>query len=408
MGVAFDEPQIDLDKVRKRKEKVVSTLTGGLKQLAKKRKVNVIRARGTFASSQTLKLHPVGDGKIDDDTLEFDHCILATGSRAMGIPGLDVESDRVMNSKTALDLPEVPGSLLIIGGGYIGLEMGSVYHALGSKVSVVEMTDGLLPGADRDLVRPLQKRLEKQFQSIWLGTKVTGMKPMKNGVEVTMEGDIDDDNSRKRFERVLVSIGRRPNSENLGLENTGVEIDEHGFVKADTRQRTGDEHILAIGDVAGQPMLAHKAAHEGRVAVESLAGEPAEFKPRAIPAVVFTDPEVAWAGVMESDAKREGRDVETAVFPWAASGRAIAVGRTEGLTKWVIDPKTERVIGCGITGVGAGDMIAEAVLAIEMGCAVRDITESIHPHPTLSETLAFAGEVYFGTATDLYRPKRKK
>jgi dihydrolipoamide dehydrogenase len=231
------------------------------------------------------------------------------------------------------------------------------------------------------------------------------MKAPRSAVEVTFEGETSE---KKKFDRVLISIGRRPNSENLGLENTGVEVDERGFVKVDSRQRTGDNHILAIGDVAGQPMLAHKAAHEGRVAVEALAGEPAEFNPRAIPAVVFTDPEVAWAGVMETDAKREGREVETAVFPWGASGRALAVGRTEGLTKWVIDRKTERVVGCGITGIGAGDMIAEGVLAIEMGCAVRDIVESIHPHPTLSETLAFAGEVYFGTATDLYRPKRKK
>jgi len=403
-GVKFGKPKIDLDAVRARKDKVVTTLTGGLKQLAGKRKVKVIRARGTFQNSTTLKLHPVGDKKPEDDTLQFDHCILASGSRAMDIPGIDVQSDRVMNSKVALDLPDVPGSLLIVGGGYIGLEMGSVYAALGSKVSVVEMTDGLLPGADRDLVRPLQKRLAGQFESIWLNTKVTDMKAQTNAVEVTFEGETSE---KKKFDRVLVSIGRQPNSENLGLENTGVEVDERGFVKVDSRQRTGDEHILAIGDVAGQPMLAHKAAHEGRVAVEVLAGEPAEFSPRAIPAVVFTDPEVAWAGVMETDAKREGRDVQTAIFPWGASGRALAVGRTEGMTKWVVDRKTERVIGCGITGVGAGDMIAEGVLAIEMGCAVRDIVESIHPHPTLSETLAFAGEVYFGTATDLYRPKRK-
>ena len=316
-----------------------------------------------------------------------------------------MDSKRVIDSSGALDLPDVPNRLLVIGGGYIGLEIGTVYAALGSHVSVVEMTDGLLPGADRDLVRPLQKRLEDRFEAIHLRTKVTGLAEKGDAVEVTFDGDVTP--KTQRFDRVLVSVGRKPNSDNLGLENSRVEVDEAGFLVVDNQGRTADPHILAIGDVAGQPMLAHKASHQGRAAVEALAGEPAVFEPRAIPAVVFTDPEVAWAGLTETDAQREGRSIAKAVFPWAASGRAQAIGRTEGLTKWVIDPDSERLLGCGIVGAGAGDLIGEAVLAIEMGCTARDVSESIHPHPTLTETLGFAAEVYFGTATDLYRPKRK-
>ena len=309
---------------------------------------------------------------------------------------------RVMDSGSALDLPDIPQRLLVLGGGYIGLEMGTVYAALGSKVTVVEMTDGLLPGADRDLVRPLAKRIEKQFEAVCLQTRVASLDAKRNAVEVTFEGDVDE--KVQSFDRVLISVGRRPNSDALGLENTQVEVDDDGFVRVNEKQQTADPAILAVGDVAGQPMLAHKAAHQGKVAAEALAGKPAAFGPRAIPAVVFTDPEVAWAGVTETDAEREGRKVKTAVFPWAASGRAQAAGRTEGLTKWVIDPASERVIGCGIVGVGAGDLVSEAVLAIEMGCTVRDVAETIHPHPTLSETVAFAAEVYLGTVTDLYRP----
>ena len=404
-GVEFDKPTIDLDTVRARKEKVVATLTGGLKQLAAKRKVNVIQARATFENSQTLRLGAVGDAKPERDTLRFERCIIAAGSRAATIPSLDIGSDRVMNSKVALDLPEVPKKLLVIGGGYIGLEMGSVYSALGSQVSVVEMTDGLLPGADRDLVRPLQKQLEGRLAAIYLSTKVTGMAEKGKAIEVTFDGKVEE--KTQRFDRVLISVGRRPNSDNLGLENTGVKVDDAGFIVVDNRGRTADERILAIGDVAGQPMLAHKAAHQGRAAVEALAGEPAVFEPRAIPAVVFTDPEVAWAGLTETEAKQQGRTIEKAMFPWAASGRAQSIGRTEGLTKWIIEPGSERLLGCGIVGAGAGDLIGEAVLAIEMGCTARDVSESIHPHPTLTETLGFAAEVYYGTATDLYRPKRK-
>jgi dihydrolipoamide dehydrogenase len=283
--------------------------------------------------------------------------------------------------------------------------MGTVYAALGSKVSVVEVTDGLLPGVDRDLVRPLAKRLEGQFEAIYLNTKVVSMADKKDAIEVTFEGDLPQ--KTQRFSRVLLSVGRRPNSAGLGLEKTKVEIDGQGFLRVDPQRRTADPHILAIGDVAGQPMLAHKASHEGKVAVEALLGHPAVFQPRAIPAVVFTDPEIAWAGLTETEAKSQGRKIEVAQFPWAASGRAQAIGRTEGMTKWVVDPETGRVLGCGIVGFAAGDLISEAVLAIEMGCSIRDLVETIHPHPTLSETLGAAAEVQLGLATDLYRPKKK-
>ncbi len=405
-GVAFGEPTIDLDKVRGRKEAVIQTLTGGLKQLSQKRNVKVVQARAVFEDSQTLRLQAVGGQPLEDNRLRFEQCILATGSSSASVPGLDLPSQRLMDSTAALDLPEIPETLLVIGGGYIGLEMATVYAALGSRVTVVELTDGLLPGADRDLVRPLAKQLKGKLEAIHLNTKVAAMKEKGKAIEVTLDGDVE--KKVQKFSRVLLSVGRRPNSADLGLEKTKVEVDEKGFVVVDQQQRTADPRIFAIGDVAGQPMLAHKASHEGKVAVEVLAGEPAVFAPRAIPAVVFTDPEVAWAGVMETEAKQSGRKVEVAQFPWGASGRAQAVGRTEGMTKWVIDPETERVIGCGIVGASAGDLIAEAVLAIEMGCAVRDITETIHTHPTLGETLGSAAEVFYGTATDLYRPKRAK
>ena len=404
-GVEFSTPKINIDTVRARKEKVIATLTGGLKQLAAKRKVQVIQARAVFENSETLRLESVNGLPIDDNRIEFQHCLLATGSRPMVFPPFDVPNERVMDSTGALELADVPKSLLVVGGGYIGLEMATVYAALGSKVSVVELTDGLLPGADRDLVKPLAKHLKSQLENIYLGTKVVGLAEKKKAVEVTFEGNIDQ--TVQTFDRVLVSVGRRPNSENLGLENTKVQVDPKGFIQVDNRQHTADPRILAIGDVVGQPMLAHKAAHEGKVAVEALAGEPAVFEPLAIPAVVFTDPEVAWAGLTETEAKQQDRKVDKAVFPWAASGRAQSVGRTEGMTKWLVDPEDDRLLGCGIVGPGAGDLIAEAVLAIEMGGEIRDLTDTIHPHPTLSETLAFAAEVHLGTATDMYRPKRR-
>lgn len=407
-GVTFQKPTIDIDKVRARKDDIIAKLSGGLGKLADARNVKKIHARGVFVDSQTLNLEPV-DGStkttVGDERLTFDHCILATGSVPAMPKFLDIGSPRVVSSTGALDLEDIPGSLLVVGGGYIGLEMGTVYAELGSKVTVVELGDGLLPGADRDLVRPLAKRVKERFEKVLLKHKVNGLKDVGEHVEVEIEGD--ELNGTATFDRVLVSIGRWPVSKGFGLENTKVTINDRGFVEVNDRQQTSDPHILAIGDVAGDPMLAHKAAYEGRIAAEVLAGEPAAFDATAIPAVVFTDPEIAWAGLTADEAKAQGRKVEIATYPWQASGRALANGRTDGLTKWIVDPETDRVLGCGIVGSGAGELIAEAVLAIEMGCNVHDIAGSIHPHPTLSETIAFAGEVHLGTATEIYKPKRK-
>lgn len=411
-GVEFaDKPKVDVDKLRARKEQVISNLTGGLANLAKRRGVKVIRARGSFVDSTTLKLEPVddqeGSGIPEDGLLTFDHCVLATGSVPAMPPAFAAGGERVMDSTGALALKDIPNSLLVIGGGYIGLELGSVYAQLGSKVTVVELSEGLLPGADRDLVKPLAKRIEALMEGrVYLNTKVGSVAEVDDQVEVTFEGP--GRFGHERFDRVLVSVGRRPVTRGLGLENTKVQVNERGFVVCDHQQRTADPHIFAIGDVAGDPMLAHKATHEGRVAAEVIAGKPAAFDKTAIPAVVFTDPEIAWAGLTEEEAKRAGRKVEVVVYPWAASGRAQALGRTEGLTKWLVDPESNRVVGCGIVGSGAGELIAEAVLAIEMGCEVHDITESVHPHPTLSETLMNAGEVHFGTATEIYKPKKRQ
>lgn len=406
-GVEYTgKPKIDIDKVRARKDKVISNLTGGLGNLAKRRNVTIIQARGSFINSTTMKLDGDDPSIPEGGQLTFDHCILATGSVPAMPPVFDIGTDRVMDSTGALNLVDIPETLLVIGGGYIGLEMGSVYAHLGSKVSVVEMTEFLLPGADRDLVKPLSKRIHKMCEDrVYLNTKVGSLTEVGNQVDVTFEGP--GKFGHEKFDRVLVSIGRRPVTRGLGLENTRVVVDERGFVVCDNQQRTSDPHILAIGDVAGDPMLAHKATHEGRVAAEVIAGKASAFDKRAMPAVVFTDPEIAWAGLTEDEAKRDGIEVEVEVYPWAASGRAQALGITDGLTKWLVDPKTHQVVGCGIVGTGAGELIAEAVLAIEMGCEVHDITDSVHPHPTLSETLMNAGEVHFGTATEIFKPKRK-
>ncbi|MBS0209964.1 MAG: dihydrolipoyl dehydrogenase [Planctomycetes bacterium] len=404
-GVTLGKAQINLDALRARKEKVISTLTGGLKSLAKQRKVRIINARGVFENSTTLRLEG-GDPATypEGSTLTFDKCVLATGSVPAKIPAFDLPTDRVMDSTGALELRDIPETLLVIGGGYIGLEMGSVYAQLGSKVTVVELTDTLLPGADRDLVKPLQARLQKQFANIYLGTKVAGLVDKGSHIEVTFE--TPEGKRQESFSRVMVTVGRKPTSAGFGLEKTKVKIDQRGFVQVDKQLRTADEHIWAIGDVAGEPMLAHKASHEGRVAVEVIHGEPVQFDALVIPAVVFTDPEVAWVGLTESQAAKEGRKVEISRYPWAASGKAIALARTEGMTKIIIDPETDRVLGVGIVGVNAGDLIAEAGLAIEMGCDARDLAQTIHAHPTLSETIAFGSEAYFGTATEIYRPKR--
>ena len=405
-GVEYASPSINIDAVRARKEKVIETLSGGLKQLAKRRKVRRIVARGTFENSTTLKLEGDDASIPAGGKLTFDHCILATGSVPAMPPMFQLDTDRVMDSTGALALTDLPETMLVVGGGYIGLEMGTVYAQLGTRVSVVELTDGLLPGADRDLVKPLHKRLEKLFDGrIYLNTKVGSLGDRNDKVEAAFEGP--GKFGTEQYDRVLVSIGRRPVTNDIGLENTQVELDERGFAVCDSQQRTGDPHISAIGDVAGEPMLAHKATHEGRIAVEALLDKPVEFAPRAIPAVVFTDPEIAWAGLTQDEAKRDDVPHEVAMYPWAASGRAQALGRTEGLTKWIIDPESSRVLGCGMVGPGAGELIGEAALAIEMGCEVRDIAETIHAHPTLSETLMNAGEVYFGTATEIYKPKRR-
>jgi dihydrolipoamide dehydrogenase len=399
-GVHFPAPKIDIDAVRSRKEKVIGALTGGLAQLAKRRNVEVVQGQAIFTASNTIEVVQKDAGT---QTLTFDHCILASGSRPARIPAFDIGSPRVMDSTAALELEDVPDSLLVIGGGYIGLEMGTVYAELGSRVSVVELTDGLLPGADPDLVKPLHKRLKGLFEAIRLNTKVVGLKDIGNGVEVSFEGP--DGETTETFSRVLVAVGRRPNSDGLGLENTNVVVDSKGFVEVDKQQRTGDAHIFAIGDVCGEPMLAHRASHQGKVAVESLHGEPAMFDPRAIPAVVFTDPEIAWAGLTEREAELSGREVEISRYPWAASGRAHALGRIEGMTKILVEPETEQVLGVGIVGSGAGELIAEGALAIEMGCTARDLSETIHPHPTLGETVAFSAENYFGFATEIFRPR---
>jgi dihydrolipoamide dehydrogenase len=405
-GVVYEKPQISIDKVRERKNKVISTLSNGLKGLARSRKVNFITAKGVFENSTTLKLEGDDASIPPEKQLTFDHCILATGSTPAMPPSFAIGSPRVIDSTGALDLADLPAKLLVIGGGYIGLEMGTVYANLGSQVSVVELTDGLLPGADRDLVKPLHKNLEKLFGGrIFLNTKVGSVGDRGNAVEVSFEGP--GKFGAERYDKVLVSVGRRPNSRGFGLEHTKAQVNEKGFVVVDKQQRTADPHILAIGDVAGEPMLAHKATHEGRAAAEVLLGKSVQFDKVAIPAVVFTDPEIAWAGLTEDQAKKEGRKYEVAIYPWAASGRAQALGRTDGLTKWLIEPETERLLGCGIVGPGAGELISEAVLALEMGCEVRDLTETVHPHPTLNETMMNAAEVFYGTATEIYKPKRK-
>jgi dihydrolipoamide dehydrogenase len=399
-GISFAKPTIAIDALRARKEKVIGALTGGLAQLAKRRNVRVVQGEARFADSGTLAI-ALADG--GSETLTYDHCILASGSRPARIPAFDIGSPRVMDSTSALELADIPESLLVIGGGYIGLEMGTVYAELGSQVSVVELTDGLLPGADRDLVKPLHKRLDSLFAAIRLETKVVRLEDRGDGIEVFFEGP--EGATSQTFSRVLVAVGRRPNSDGIGLENTDVVLDTKGFVGVDGQQRTADPRILAIGDVCGEPMLAHRASHQGKVAVEALHGEPALFEPRAIPAVVFTDPEIAWAGLTEQEAATAGREVEVSRYPWAASGRAHALGRIDGLTKILVDPESDRVLGVGIVGAGAGELIAEGALAIEMGCSARDLSETIHPHPTLGETVAFSAENYFGVATEIYRPR---
>ena len=401
-GVDFSEPRIDLPRLRSWKEGVVKKLTGGLGQLSKQRKVRYLQGRASFENSQTLRVAKA-DGA--EESLIFDRIIIATGSRPAIIPSLQLDSPRIMDSTAALDLSDVPATLLVVGGGYIGLELGTVYAALGTKVSVVEMLPGLLPGADRDLVLPLHKRMEKIFESILLNTTVTAIKEESGGIRVTFDGP-EIKEREKLFDKVLVSVGRKPNSEIPGLEKTQVKVDQRGFIQVNHQLQTDDPAIYAIGDVVGEPMLAHKASHEGRTAVEAIAGHKVAFEPNAIPAVVFTDPEIAWCGLTETQAQKENREIKVAKFPWGASGRAMTLDRTEGMTKLLFDPQSERVLGVGIVGAGAGELIAEGVLAIEMAATATDIALSIHPHPTLSETIMESAEVFFGTSTHVYRPKK--
>jgi dihydrolipoamide dehydrogenase len=404
-GITYPAPKIDLDKLRAFKDKVVTKLTGGLGQLSKQRKVNYIQGRASFKDASTLSIDLVEGGT---ETLSFEHAIIATGSHPTKVPSLSLDSDKVMDSTSGLDLPDIPKSLLVVGGGYIGLELGSVYAALGTKVTVVEMTAGLLPGADRDLVTYLSRQLEKTLHKILLNARVVEMKDDKKGVRVTIEGDALEAGDREQvFDRVLVSVGRRPNSAVPGLDSTKVKVSDKGFIEVDLARRTAEPSIYAIGDVVGEPMLAHKASAEARVAVESIAGHKTAFEPQAIPAVVFTDPEVAWCGLTETEAKAQGIKVEIAKFPWAALGRALAIDRPDGLTKLIIDPATERILGVGIVGAGAGELIAVGVLAVEMAALATDLKLSIHPHPTLSETLMEAAEVFFGHSVHVHRPKRK-
>jgi dihydrolipoamide dehydrogenase len=397
-GVEFGEPRVDLDKLRTFKDTVVKRLTGGTGQLVKHRKVVYIQGTATITDPHTLQIARTGGG---EETLTFEHAILATGSVPAMPPALRLDDPRVMDSTAALDLPDIPRSLLVVGGGYIGLELGSVYATLGSAVTVVEMTGGLLPGADRDLVDVLATRIEGLMKAVMLNTTVTAMTAERAGIRVSFGGK-----DAQLFDRVLVAVGRRPNSRILGLDSTRVKVNERGFIAVDEQMRTDEPSVFAIGDVVGEPMLAHKASHEGRTAVEVIAGGNAAFEPRAIPAVVFTDPELAWCGLTEAQAHKDGRKVTIAKFPWAASGRAITLDRTDGLTKLVIDPESERILGVGLVGPGAGELIAEGVLAIEMGANATDLKLSIHPHPTLTETMMESAEVFFGQATHVYRPKR--
>jgi dihydrolipoamide dehydrogenase len=401
-GVTFGEPQVDIDALRAWKEGVVSRLTGGLAALAKQRKVKVVRATARFEGPRLLSLSDPDGGT---STLAFDNAIIAAGSSAVRLPGLP-DDDRIIDSTGALELDGVPDRLLVIGGGIIGLEMATVYDALGSRVTVVELLDSLIPGCDPDLVRPLKKRIDARYEAIHLGVKVSGIEAAGDGLQVSFEGDGAPE--PQTYDRVLVAVGRRANGGELNCEAAGVEVDERGVIAVDRQMRTNVPHIHAIGDLVRGPMLAHKATHEGKVAAEVIAGKASSFDARTIPSVAYTDPEVAWMGLTETEAKEQGVEFEKAVFPWAASGRALSLGREDGTTKLLVDPGTKRVLGAGIVGTNAGELIAEAVHALEMGSDAEDIALTIHPHPTLSETLAFAAEMADGTITDLMPPKRKE
>ena len=401
-GVTFGKPKVDLDALRGWKDSVVGQLTGGLDGLAKARKVETVRGTGRFTGPNMIEV--TGDGGTK--TVSFDQCIIAAGSEPVELPFIPHDDPRVLDSTGALELADIPKRMLILGGGIIGLEMACVYDALGSKITVVEFMDQLMPGADKDMVKPLQTRIAKRYEKILLKTKVTAMEAQKKGLKVTFEDD-KGEVTTDTFDKVLVSVGRRPNGKLINAEAAGVVVDERGFIAVDNQQRTGVPHIFAIGDVVGQPMLAHKAVHEGKVAAEVCAGEKRAFDALVIPSVAYTDPEVAWVGITETEAKAKGLKVAKGVFPWAASGRALSNARSEGITKVIFDPEDDRVVGAAIVGTNAGDLIAEVALAIEMGCDATDLGHTIHPHPTLSETVNFAAEMFEGTITDLMPPKKR-
>lgn len=400
-GVSFNKPQIDLEKIKNWKNNdVVAKLTMGLSQMAKQRNVTIINGFGEFINANQVKVTGPNNEEI---IVQYESCIIAAGSQSIELPGTP-KDPRIMDSTGALELKDIPKRLLIIGGGIIGLEMGTVYDALGSSVSIVELTDGLIQGCDRDIVRPLHKRMSQRFEEIMLNTKVSKIEATKEGILVLFEGE--NTSKSQIYDRILVSVGRKPNSHSIKVENAGVKIDEHGFIKVNKQMRTNINHIYAIGDIVGQPMLAHKATHEGKIAAEVIAGEKVEFQATTIPSVAYTDPEIAWAGFTEEEAKNQGIEYEKAVFPWAASGRALSTSRSEGLTKLIFDKNSNRIIGAAIVGVNAGELIAETVLAIEMGADANDIGLSIHPHPTLSESIAMASEIKEETITDIYIKKR--
>ena len=394
-GIEFGEPNIDRTRLLRWKDKILSRLTGGLKGLAGQRQVTLVQGAGQFVSPNRIAV-ATGDGTQD---VEFDKAVIAVGSRPVSLPDCPDDA-RVMDSTGALALPDIPSRLLIIGGGIIGLEMAAVYHELGSRISVVELLDNLMTGADPDLVKPLHKRIARQYENIYLGTRVTGIRPEENAVVVGFSGPQAP--SEDTFGRVLVAVGRHPNGKHIGADNAGINVDEQGFIPVDKQQRTNVANIFAVGDVTGAPMLAHKATHEGKVAAQVAAGMNSAFDARVIPSVAYTDPEVAWVGVTEAEAEQQGLKFGKGVFPWAASGRSLSLGRSEGLTKLLFDEQTRRVIGAGIVGSNAGDLIAELALAIEMDCTAEDIGLTIHPHPTLAETVAGAAEMFEGTITDLY------
>lgn len=399
-GIKFAAPEIDIDVIRSHKEKIIQRLTGGLAGLAKQRNVTVVSGEASFTSSHDLVVEHEGVSQH----VSFDHAIIAAGSQPVKIPGFPYEDERLMDSTGALALADVPEKMLVIGGGIIGLEMATVYHALGSKISVIELMDQLVAGCDKDLVKPLHKKLSKQLDNIYLKAKVTAIESTKKGLKVSFEGESVPDS--EVYDRVLLSVGRKPNGLLIGADKAGVQVDERGFISVDQQMRTNVSNIFAIGDVVGNPMLAHKAVHEGKVAAEVIAGEKAVFDPMTIPSVAYTDPEIAWMGLTETHAKAEKINYEKSVFPWAASGRALSMGADDGLTKILWDPETKRILGAGIVGTNAGELIAEAVLALEMGADVEDMGLTIHPHPTLSETLCFAAEMQSGSITDLYIKKK--